>query len=572
MKIGTIVGHLVRIPLFAELKRQRRRRELQALAKLVHFEEFEQGQWLFKQGERGTRLYCILEGVVRLVRIDREGLTRYVRDMQPGDSVGQTALLVGDVHDTSAEALTPVKVLYLEREEFRSFLEQNQRVRRLLKVPPQLQQRLEAPEFKWLREDELVIFSERRHWIYLLRRTTLPIFLLFILFPLVSVLLGLGGPIATVFAVLVGILLLAIVGWIVWEYLNWRDDVFVLTTERIIHYERTWPVRESMEEAPLGNLEDINVVRSSFLANTLGFGDIILQTAGETVEIDLTGVRQPMRLRELIFREIERNQARDIVTLRSKIRDKLERRLRSEDLPPPPEPSPPSPVQPPRKGMILPSALKDYFFPPSWMVGRNQQTVYCHRYWLPGFIRNLHIILPFFIVTVAGLWLIVGAVITNRFLSWFLALWLFVEAVLFAIMLWQLEDWRNDYFEITPNRVILVFQKPMLLEETRQETRLDRIQNISYEVPNVLARLLKYGHVMLETAGETGRYELKWVRYPQELQGEISRRQREFRERKSESEAERREEDLLNWFDVYDKLHQGQGSPPDTQLETDTES
>ncbi|MGC9358144.1 MAG: cyclic nucleotide-binding domain-containing protein, partial [Anaerolineae bacterium] len=541
----------MRIPLFAELKRQRRRRELQALAELVNLEEFEQGQWLFKQGERGTRLYYILEGVVRLVRIDREGLTRYVRDMQPGDSVGETALLVGDVHDTSAEALTPVKVLYLEREGFRSFLEQNQRVRRLLKVSPQLRQRLETPEFKWLREDELVVFSERRHWIYLLRRTTLPIFLLFILFPLVSVLLGLGGPIATVFAVLVGILLLAIVGWIVWEYLNWRDDVFVLTTERIVHYERTWPVRESMEEAPLGNLEDINVIQSSFLANTLGFGDIILQTAGETVEIDLTGVRRPMRLRELIFREIERNQAQDVITLRSKIRDKLERRLRSEDLPPPPEPEPPSTVQPPRKGMILPSALKDYFFPPSWMVGRNQQTVYCHRYWLPGFIRNLHIILPFFIVTVAGLWLIVGAVITAGFLSWFLALWLFLEAVLFAIMLWQLEDWRNDYFEITPSRVILVFQKPMLLEEIRQETRLDRIQNISYEVPNVLARLLKYGHVMLETAGETGRYELKWVRYPQELQGEISRRQREFRERQREAEAQRREEDLLNWFDVY---------------------
>jgi uncharacterized membrane protein YdbT with pleckstrin-like domain len=107
---------------------------------------------------------------------------------------------------------------------------------------------------------------------------------------------------------------------------------------------------------------------------------------------------------------------------------------------------------------------------------------------------------------------------------WVIVLWLFVESALFFVLLWAIEDWRNDYFQITPSRMIMVDRRPLLLSESRRETTLDKIQNISFDIPSVTARLLKYGDVMLETAGATGKFELKWVRHPQKIQAEISGR------------------------------------------------
>jgi hypothetical protein len=61
---------------------------------------------------------------------------------------------------------------------------------------------------------------------------------------------------------------------------------------------------------------------------------------------------------------------------------------------------------------------------------------------------------------------------------------------------------------------------------------------------------------MLETAGATGKFELKWVRHPQKIQAEISGRKRAFVEKQRKVEAQRRQEELLSWFAVYDDLRQ----------------
>lgn len=140
---------------------------------------------------------------------------------------------------------------------------------------------------------------------------------------------------------------------------------------------------------------------------------------------------------------------------------------------------------------------------------------------------------------------------------WFLVAWLVVETVLFAALLWYIEDWRNDYFQLTPSRLVLVERKPLLLQESRREAPLDRIQNISFTVPGVLGRFFHYGHVMLETAGTTGKFELKWLRDPQLVQSEISKRQRQYIQRQKQADAQRRREEFLSWFATYDSLRGG---------------
>ena len=560
MNEAEIIRHLKKIPLFQGLTDAAGKAELRALVPLVHEMDYQTGDLLFGQGDLSNRLYLIVSGQVRLTRLDREGLTYHLRDLGADESVGETGLLVGDFHDATAEILTPTHVLYLEREEFSELYATHPHLRHRLKLSTEVSRRRSLRHFEWLRPDELVIFAEQRHWIYLLRA----VLLLFI--PLGALLLwsywlvSSDGPLGL--TILAGGLTAALFLFIVWKYFNWRDDFFVLTTQRVVHSEIVWPVRKTFEEGALDTIQDAHEIKARFIENLLDFGDLILQTAGETVQIDFTGVPAPARLRELVFREIERQQAREELLTRKAIREKLKSRL--EMMPPPPLSVTATPSL--EKGNLLllaGVAIRDYFFPSSWSVSEDKTIIYWRRFWLPGFIRNLSVFVPFAVIAALGVWYFpkqLSEAIDTTFTFW---LWLLVESVLFALLLWAIEDWRNDYFQITPTRMIMVDCKPLLLSESRRETILGEIQNISFDVPDIMARFFKYGNVMLETAGATGKFELKWVRYPQKIQAEISSRKRAFVEKQRKVEAQRRQEELLSWFAVYDDLRQKSTAPAD---------
>lgn len=585
MKTAQIIKHLLQIPLLDSLSRADLGPDgtYSDLVSLVHEVEYDSGDFLFMQGSVSNRLYYIVEGRVQLQRIDVEDIRRYLGDLEAGDTVGQTSLLVGDLHDATAKVVERTRLLYLERSEFEAYLKEHPRLERELNIAPRIQRRRSQPAFEWLRDDEVVVLWERRHWVNLLRRIGVPVLLFLLTLPVYFLAVRVGGGIITPLLYLVfGLADLVFFLFGLWAYINWRDDYFVLTSQRIVHSERVWPFREVFEEGALENVEDIYVVQSGFAANALNYGDIILQTAGETVEIDLTNINNPSRVRELIFRELERNRARDVLLVRGKIQEKLEWRLRGEEEPPPPEPEiryedqrrrslreAGSPIT------IFFRAIQQYFFPAAWTISEDGSTIYWRRYWVPGFFRHGQTVFPWLLWTIAGL---TAFSIQKDFRRFDLVLfWLVGEAVLFFLVLWFIEDWRNDYFELTPSRIILVFQKPLLLERTRREAQLDNVQNISSEIPNAVARFFKYGHVMLETAGTEGTFALKWVRYPERVSSEISRRQREYFQRMQEQEAQQRQEEMLRWFDVYDTIrhprsaNQASGGTAPEETEEDTE-
>ncbi|MDY0018817.1 MAG: cyclic nucleotide-binding domain-containing protein [Anaerolineae bacterium] len=560
-----IVEHLQKIPLFKELQDKDGELELYHVARIVNEASYDAGAWLFAQGDLSDKLYLILEGAVRLTRVDRDGVTRQLKDVGPGDSFGLTGLLVGDFHDATAAALTEVRVLYLEHDSFADVIEERSRLRRRLTIPPELKRRQSTPDFKWLRPDELVVLAVRRHWANLVRRLFAPAMLLLILVPLLYFLIIANGWAVDILAVLIGLLIIGLVGFGGWQYIDWHDDNFVLTTQRIVHTEEVWPISQMFEESGLDQIQDIHEVQTGIAANLLNFGDVVLQTAGETVQIDLIGIAQPGEVREIIFREIERNRARDVLQVRGAIREKLASRLFTNEPPPAAKPLPSTPTQQ-SPVLLAVGAFRDYFFPPSWTVSADATTIYWRRFWLPGFVRYLGLFIPLALLTLWGLYFLPGY-LNQTGSHWMIPVWLIVEGGLFGALLWFIEDWRNDYFEITPNRVIQVDRKPLLLQESRRETTLDRIQNITSDMPGIIARMLKYGHVMMETAGTMGKFELKWVRFPDKVRAEISKRQREYAKQQQQVQAQQRQEEMLSWFATYHTLKDEPPVPPETPIE-----
>ena len=552
-----LVKTLRDIPLFTDFTDRMGNLELHHVVPRVHDQVFYNGEWLFRQGEISDRLFYILEGRVELTQVDRNGMVSHVDVLKPGEIAGETGLLVGDFHDVIATADGYARVLYIRSIEFRELMSERPHLRRRLNISPEVQRRRRLRDFDWLRDDEWVVEIVQRHWVRLSRQIGAPAFILILLLPAFVAVIIASHWVFTVLAFLLLIPIVVLTGVILWQYLNWRDDYFVITTQRVVHIERTWPFADEAEETLLENIEDIYELRPSLSANLMNFGNLVLQTAGETVEIDMNYTPHPSRIRQIISEQIERSRARDLLRTQGKIRDLLARRLDlAEEEEEEPEPTPSEPERPPLMVGIIKS-IWEYLFPPSRRETAGGETIIWRRYWLPGFFRYMLAFIPLAVITAGG-----GLILIRQFMDvadgnfWIsLVIWLVLEAISIGVLMWFVEDWRNDYFQLTQSHIILVEQRPLLIQESRRQARLDRIQNLGFEVPSIPARIFDYGHVYFETAGEVG-FRLQWIHHPQDVQATISNRQYQYRRRQQQIAAARRQQELLSWFSTYDDLKQ----------------
>ncbi|MER3458603.1 MAG: hypothetical protein C4309_08230 [Chloroflexota bacterium] len=146
----------------------------------------------------------------------------------------------------------------------------------------------------------------------------------------------------------------------------------------------------------------------------------------------------------------------------------------------------------------------------------------------------------------------------------FLAAYAVTAALLIGWILWKLEDWRNDVYQVTSQRVVDLKRRPFWLGEDRREAPLETVQNITYHIPGILARLLNTGTVIVQTAARTGDLQFDWVYDPAGVQQEIFRRMERFHQRRREEEARQRQAELSDWFSVY---HELQAPPPSREEE-----
>jgi len=562
LKPEKLVSTLQGIPLFGQLTDRAGIIELYSLAQIAHEQVYGNGEWLFRQGEIADRLYLVIGGRVQLTGVDQDGIVRDLGALIPGDSAGETGLFVGDFHDVTATADGYARVITLLSEEFADLMAARPYLRRKLVISDTIQRRLALRTFDWVRDDEWAIAVVQRHWTRLVRQTGVLVAVLALVIPAIIWLAANGGTLSIVAAALLSLPVLALCAGIAWQYINWRDDFFVMTTQRVVHIERVGPFSTQQEESALDNIEDIYESQPNLSANVMGYGNLILQTAGETVDIDMSYIPDPDGMRRLISRQIERSRAREVLRTRGQIRDMLARRLTVGETLPPPEERAGKDADRQSGTTSLPVALAtsvwEYFFPSSW-VETEGGTVIWRRYWLPGMLHTIIPTLIFAATTVAGVVLLAGMWGAENFLGWTVG-WLVLEAVALGVLLWFVEDWRNDFFQLTQSQIILVERRPMLLQESRHEARLDRIQNLGFEVPNVFARMMNYGHVQFETAGTEGMFELKYVRRPEAIQATISNRQYAYRQHLRQVEANRRQQEMLTWFATYDDLHRDTGS------------
>lgn len=165
--------------------------------------------------------------------------------------------------------------------------------------------------FEWLFSDFLKVRYEaggsityRKHWIILLRKlllafTGLLLTLAFIIAMLTRNITGLDYSMALP----LGLFLLLVFGAVmIYQYVDWRNDVFQLTPNQVIDLDRKPFGRESRRAAPLENILSIEYERRGIIPMLFNYGTVYI-SVGNT-QLTFNNVHQPSKVQQDIFSRI----------------------------------------------------------------------------------------------------------------------------------------------------------------------------------------------------------------------------------------------------------------------------
>ncbi|MCS7220290.1 MAG: cyclic nucleotide-binding domain-containing protein [Anaerolineae bacterium] len=535
-----------------ELFRSLRDEELRALSGYVCWVHYPAHREVTRQGEPGNAFY-ILDAGEAIVRVTDERRQERPTDfLTPGAAFGETSLILQEPRDATVEAVIPTNWLVLYHDDFEHFLREHPEARERLRLSPTVQVKLRQPIAVSAQREEVVVYSSRRHWWLLVRRIAILVLLWLALFALAYY--GLGQHIRPILEESILALTIFILGCIAWVAIDWSNDWLIVTTRRVIHQERVILTSESRFEAPLEKIQDIHV-RRRWLGQLLGYGTITVQTAATVGRLEFDYLPDPETAKQHIFEQMTRRLAGVQATSRERIRRELEEHLELGILPAPPQAT--LTVWPATSASGTTSrrsSLRFRLFPFREEEG---DRITWRKHWLNLLLRTgwpllFTIAVPAVAVLVWQSWGDLRAQGVETASAVFLFSLLELASVLW--LLWQYADWRNDVYIVTSDRIIDIEKKPLFFSEERREASLGMVQNVNSHIPHLLAFVLGYGDVTIQTAAEVGAFRFVFVPNPREVHAEISRRLDAFRASQATQEEERRKSELAEWFQTYHRL------------------
>src|SRR3954464_8378562 len=99
--------------------------ELQQVAEVCKSEDFVSGEYIFKEGESGNRLYLVLEGEVRISRTVPGSGEEALAVLKPGALFGEMAVFDRSERSTDAISNGGTKTLTISRPDFEMVIDFN---------------------------------------------------------------------------------------------------------------------------------------------------------------------------------------------------------------------------------------------------------------------------------------------------------------------------------------------------------------------------------------------------------------------------------------------------------------
>lgn len=179
-----------------------------------------------------------------------------------------------------------------------------------------------------LREEVGDTLIYRTHWWILVRKTWMPALLLITL--VAYLLTGASGALGS-WDILSSLSIALVAGlflwiWFLYQYVDWRNDIYMITPDQIIDINRKPLGKEEKRTAPLKNIQTIEYKRLGLIGLMLNFGTVFIRI-GDT-EFTFDYVDDPSEVQKELFERFmrfnKREKEMDIQAERGRIADYLD--------------------------------------------------------------------------------------------------------------------------------------------------------------------------------------------------------------------------------------------------------
>jgi CRP-like cAMP-binding protein len=551
---------LNRIHLFSGLRDE----ELEGIARHMEEKHILADTVIFKRGDNPDGFYLIYKGKVMVTRpYEGERREDFLAWLVGNDYFGEEALVENRKRSATIKTVEDSILLFLSRERFDELRKKYARLEPNLDVAIKSRKLARATRFKWLGKNEVIYFVARRHLIRLYQVLLFPLFALAlpaILFSWAYV------SQATTPVVLGTILLVVILLWAIWLVLDWSNDYYIVTNQRVIWVERVIGIYDSRQEAPLGTILSVGV-ETDVIGRALDYGHISVRTFVGNIRFEY--VDHPNQAAELIRELWERTKSKGTQAqkdamknaIRAKLGMTVHKKEEEEELTPA---APPVDKEVQKKGLLR-LALGNMFK----MRMEEGGTVIYHKHWIV-LLKQMGRPLIFFLILL-GLMLsriwnlawdseraVVEILETGGFRPDTLVV--AIPALMLPFigwMIWEYVDWANDTFMVTPEEIVDIDRTPLGTEE-RRAAQIENILSTEYKRVGLLGYLFNYGTVFIVVGGT--KLSFQDVLDPAGVQADINRRRMARIAKKNEETASVERERMAAWLVSYhqnrDEFHQ----------------
>ena len=522
--------------------------ELPAIAAELDEVQFPKDAVIFQQGGKADSFYLIYGGTVRIVRTQNKKeyqLARLVKE----DYFGEMALVANRPRSATATALTDTSLLVLSRADFEKLFKKHPQAALNMAVAIRSRELAQRLRFKWLRSDEVVYFLARKHIVILLQNIGLPVFLLLIPLALFYAWFAVVQSLVVVIAAVVALLFLG--GWIAWLVVDWGNDYYIVTNQRVVWLEKVVGIYDSRQESALSTVLSVGV-EANPLGRILDYGNVIVRTF--VGRIPFSHVDHPYQAARMIEEYWMRTRALAVMTEKEAMKDEIRKKL---GIPVPPKPksdSPAPPPLPPRRSSLLrllgANTLKLRYESGDTVIYRKHWVVLVLEAWMPvlGIIGTLILFIQRLVQLAVSP--------TEAFMSfnggitidvWASAI-LILMLVFVGWFVYRVMDWSNDQFIVNAEQIIDVDREPFGTEK-RNAAQLENILGTEYQRIGILGNIFNFGTVYITVGGTKLAFEN--VLDPAAVQSDINRR---FAARKAKNEQQqiaKERERMAEWLATY---------------------
>ena len=582
---------LAQLPLFDALTND----ELAALDAITEEFEFDNGAVVAYQRDVADSLTIVKSGRLFAQEVDDRGIVRETRPYLPGQWFGDEWLFVPGAHPATVKATSNGRLLLIRSSDFLQFLEKHPGV--LEAMEPEYDEtdshiggmsneawaeaqksRMKADKrsaaVNLLPEELVELYLRRSRW-YVLLRIILPAVGLLVL-PLWLFVLLSGQPVESFWQGIprlgIPLLFVLIFGlWLAFELLDWSNDYFVITSKHLIHREfslRTF--RTTVTKIPMDQIQSVAVERPTFIANLFDFGTARVTTAAQKSAIYFDNIDDPRQVEEMLNRLRQRVHALDAALAQTTMRRSVEGHFQV----------PPGYEVVAENGGEEDEVVTAVSSPTTLAtLWRNFKRRYQGRVEEGNTVTYRKHFLVLFKVT---LWPVV-ALLSLFIMNWILLAYsqftlanlLLIDSVLFlglfAWLTWQVEDWRNDTFQVNDRYVIDIDRRPFGFGESRKQAELSNVQNINSDRPNFWATIFNFGNVVIDTAGAQADIVFETVSNPHRVQSDIFKRRDQYRRQQTIKQGDQRRKEYAVLLDVYKQAEEQGRLPRRTPIEENYE-